>query len=234
MPSAIGFSVAGTVFSESLLTVAPRIVEDARLFLLPGDGPQASVRNWTGRANASVIGTPSYHDGYAGVNGANGFEGADPASSGAFTYLTVQTGNNVATGNLGLIGRWRDGEAQDLLYSFGTTAIALAIDGAQRHALTLPGPRTEMRFLGARYDGASAKLWASEGGALISSQAAYAGTGAVKAPLRVGGTSFQAGATANSDTRAAIAWDRAISDQEVTACYEYLRALIASRGGSVE
>lgn len=237
MNTALGYKVSGEVFTNELIPAQPEIIRDARVFQLFGVDMLTSVKNWTGRANMSVIGSPVYSPGHASLDGNDGFESADAASNGAFTYLAVSTGNIGSTANLGIIGRWQSGAAQDMLYYYNNNSVAVAVDGALRASRVIPGTIPALKFvsrlMGGRFNGTTARALYSDAGVISFTDAAYAGGAAASAKLRVGATGFPTSATPNADVTAAIAWNKAISDQEIEACYRYLKGLITSRGGSV-
>jgi hypothetical protein len=238
MATALGFKVDGDVFDVSLLPAQPAVVREARVFQLLGTDMLSSVKNWTGNANTSVVGSPVYSAGYAGLDGLDGFQSADPAGNGEFTYLAISTGNNVSTGNLGIMGRWQSGSNQDLLYFFNNNSVAVGIDGLLRSSIlipgTLPAAKLLFRLMGARYDGATARALLSDAGVITHSDAAYVGGASTSAPLRIGATNFPNSAGGNVDVAAAIGWNYALTDQEIEDVYTYLKGLITARGGFVE
>lgn len=238
MATALGFKVDGDVFDVSLLPAQPAVVREARVFQLLGTDMLSSVKNWTGNANTAEIGTPIYEDGYATISSSSGFESADPAGNGHFTYLVVSTGNIGATVNLGLMGRWQSGAAQDLLYFFNNNSVAAGVDGALRVSRVIPGTVPALKFvsrlMGARYDGATARALYSDAGVISFTDAAYVGGAATSAKLRIGATNLPVSTgTSVADVTAAVGWDYAITDQEIEDVYTYLKGLIAARGGIV-
>lgn len=237
MATALGFKVDGDVFDVSLLPAQPAVVREARVFQLLGVDMLSSVKNWTGRANTAVIGAPTYSANYAVIDETDGFESADPAANGHFTHLVVSTGNIGSTVNLGLMGRWQTGAAQDMVYFINNNSVAVAVDGALRSSRVIPGTAPALKFvfrlMGGRYNGSTARALFSDAGAISFTDAAYVGGSATTAKLRIGATNFPGSGAAFMHMTAAISWNYALTDQEIEDVYTYLKGIITARGGSV-
>lgn len=232
---AIGIRLPGAVFNNPVLTLPPPIVADASLFILPGvDGP-TSILNWPrdGAAAATVLDTPAYEAASATLGTTDGFLAPGGAGNGAFSYAMIATGNIQSTASLGLMGRWLTGTSQDLLYHRANTDLTLAVDGSQRVTMTWPGSKTAFRFVAGTYDGATAKIFASDGASLDTASASFAGGVAASAAIRVGGTGFASSGSPTFKCAAALAWTTAISDANIEAVWEYLADLMAKRGITV-
>lgn len=233
---AIGLRLPNFLFTGHLGSVAPAIVSEAELFILPRLNIAQSVRNWV-TSDAEVLieqGVPAYSSDYVTLGNTAGFESPEVAGNGNFTYMMISTGNATTTSNMGLMGRWQSGDvSQDMLYHLGNTDIAVAVDGALRAQVPLPGLKTNFHVVAARYDGATAKVWASDGTMLNTASAAYVGGAAGAKKIRVGATAFPGTGTPSFRCAAALAWSDAITDQDVVDVANYLRSLMAISGVAV-
>ncbi|ARR52048.1 hypothetical protein HY78_00520 [Rhizorhabdus wittichii DC-6] len=193
--------------------------------LFGGSEAESKVNIKTG-ANATLIGAPTYGDGYADVGGTVGFDSGIVSSSNAWTHCVVTT---IGSGNGLYMGCQNSGDADNAIGRFNTSVYPF-IAGSTRGGGTPYASATGFNFLAASHNGATAKIHAASAGAITTVSAAW-GASAVTASLRVGGH-IGSGTTANR-VAAAMSFNRVLSDAEVLTVHDYLKFLCEQRGVAV-
>lgn len=213
--------IAGATFTKSINILAPEEIALAKAFYLLGGSAADSVKNLAGdKAPATIVGAPSYYEGYAALSNVNGLSSAKVGNS-PFTHIAVVTRG---TGNVSYCGHWAAGVGQDLLGV--QTNLSVAVDGSWRANLSTAPGASGFHFVAGSHNGTQAKVHLGGAGSLTTVSSSYAGGELRTAEFRVGGSGFDA---ATWNCAAAMTFDTALTDAQVLAFYAYLKKLLAIR-----
>lgn len=221
----VSIRIADASFTKRVSMVPPHWADCAALLLF-GTDEASSKRNLKTGLDASLVGTPTYGDGYAGVGGTAGFDAGIISTSNAWTHCVVST---VGSGNGLYMGNWNSGDTDNGVGRFNTSVYPY-VSGATRGTGTPYASGTGFNFMAASHNGTTAKVHAASAG-IITTVSAAIGAVAVTASLRVGGL-LGSGTTANQ-VAAAMSFNKVLTDAEVLEVHDYLKFMCAQRGIAV-
>lgn len=218
--------IAGATFTKYAAQVIPHYAL-LKMFLLLGTSDALSKRNYVGsKADATVMGTPSYATGYATLStGANGFEAPMSAGKTPFTHMAVVELLSTTSG--GYCGQWQGANTANLLYR-NADNLNLAVESNPRAVVALSA--ANFNFIAGSHDGATANVYVGSGGTLTKVSAAYAGTTDKSSKFRIGNNGYGSG---TFKAAAVMTAEAVLSDAEILDEYTYLRQLLATRGVTV-
>jgi len=220
----ISIKLTDATFDNFLFTVPP-CLSRAKVFLLPGTDQASSVTNYADLGvPATVIGTPTYGEGYAALTSqSNGFQCGSSRSS-PFTHVLV-----VAYASTGLCGNWTSASATlqpNLVGNSGGT-VRVYVDGAQR-ASQVRAEDSSFAFIAASHDNTTAKIYHRATGGMVTTSGAYGAVGDSPTPFRVGGTGYPDPTVFH--VAASLSFDSALTAGEIAELYDYLKYVVAQRG----
>lgn len=222
---AVSIRIADASFTKRVSMVPPHWADCAVLMLFGGT-EASSKRNLKTGLDASLVGTPTYGDGYADVGGTTGFDAGIVNTSNVWTHCVVTT---IGRGNGLYMGNWNSGDTDNGVGRFNTSVYPY-VSGTTRGTGTPYASATGFNFLAANHNGTTAKVFAASNGVIATASGAI-GAAAVTASLRVGAL-LGSGTTANQ-VAAAMSFNKVLSDAEVLEVHDYLKFMCAQRGIAV-
>lgn len=220
--------IADAAFTK-YLAVAPYI-DLAKAFYVYGGNQAASVKNYANPAKpATVLGAPTYSDGYASLTGAaNGFNSGIIFAS-PCTHIAVATLNS--DGGAGAYcGSWGNPTTNGAMLARNGVDLGLFIDANSR--ANVADLTAGFHLIAGSHDGTTAKVYNHDGTTLTSASAAYTGGTVSTSPFKVGGLGYGGPGTFNC--AAAMTFDSVLSAGQITEIYDYLKELLAGRGVAVQ
>lgn len=229
----ISIVVPGATFTKfSRITKLPFIDDVTGYFLLGGSAAESLKNRAIGATGApALVGAPSFDSaGYGTLSYSNGidvgFKHGRP-----YTHLVIA---RRGTGDNGLIGAWTPGGnpsgSLNLLFVQGGL-LTHAVDGTSRGGSFSVAALAGFHLFAATYDGATSRVYAHNGTSLLSGFGPYVSSAPQPTTNpRIGASTYGAG---NFDVAAAVLNDRAMSAEEITELYNYLKPYLATRGVTV-
>ena len=213
--------IADAAFTKTIGTAIP-YVDLAEMILLLGGDETLSTKNYAGtKTPALKIGTPVYAQNYVTLSQTDGFESADAAIGGNFTFIGVVAHHS---GVGAYFGRWISGSTTASLVYRSVNTLSVAVNNSKRVELGTSG--NDFKFVAGSYDGSAAKVYVGNAGSLGMMSGAYA--------VPAGSQKFRVGASLfNSSTFKAAAvgvFNSALSDAQVTDLYLAFKKSLLSRG----
>lgn len=217
----VSIQIADATFTKSVSRMAP-FASLATLLAFFGDTEAESKINYLGdKAPLTLIGTPTYGDGFAGVTPSTGFQSNIVSASNSWTHCVVAT---VGTGNNIYMGNWLTGDTDAGVGRFNTSVYPY-VGGTTRGTGTRYASALGFNFMAASHNGTTAKVHAANAG-VVTTVSGASGATTVTAPLRVGGS----GSGASYNVAAAMSFDTVLSDADVLTVHDYLKYMLAKRG----
>lgn len=218
--------ISGATFTKYAAQVVPHY-DLLKMFLLLGTSDALSKRNFVGaKADATVMGTPSYATGYATLStGANGFEGPMAAGDTPFTHMAVVELMSTASGSY--CGQWEGSNTANLLYR-NSGNLNLAVESSPRAVVAMSA--AGFNFIAGSHDGTTANVYVGSAGSLTKVSATYSGTTLKSSKFRIGNNGYGSG---TFKAAAVMTAEAALSDAQILAEYAYLKILLATRGVTV-
>jgi hypothetical protein len=222
---AVSIKISDASFTK-IVSKIPPLWSDCAALMLFGTSEALSKKNLKTNTDATLVGVPTYGDGFANVGGTFGFDTGIVNTSNAWTHCVVTT---VGAGNGQFAGNWNSGDTDNCVGRFNLNIYPYVI-GTTRGTGTPYASATGFNFLAASHNGTTAKVHAASAGVITTVSAAI-GAAVVTASLRVGGL-IGSGVTTNS-VAAMMSFNKTLSDAEVLTVHDYLKFLCGQRGIAV-
>ena len=202
----VSIQVADASFTKKV-SILPPYWDDCVALMFFGGTEAESKKNHKTGGNATLVGTPTYSDGYASVGGTAGFDTGIVNTSNSWTHCVVAT---VGTGNGLYAGNWNSGDTDNGITRL-STKIYPAINAGPRTTGVEYASASGFNFMAAGHDGTTASGFTANEGVISKITDAF-GPATVTASLRAGGL-FGSGTTANN-IAAMMSFNKALSDVE--------------------
>lgn len=215
--------IIDATFTKSVSRIPPYASLATLLSFFGGTEADSKVNYLGDKAPLTLIGAPTYGDGFANVGGSVGFETGIVSASNSWTHCVVTT---AGAGNGIYMGNWTPGDTDAAIGRFNTSVYPY-LANSTRGTGTPYSSGSGFNFLAASHNGTTAKVHAASAGVVTTVSAAYTGV-TVTAALRIGGA-IGSGTTTNS-VAAAMSFNTVLSDAQVLEVHDYLKYMLARRG----
>jgi hypothetical protein len=220
----LALKIPGASFSKYAARVKMPLLDIANTYYLFGADADASRTNLVpGAANplGTVIGAPTFHDGYAAFTSANGINALTTGGS-PFTHIGVL---RMTAGGWGF-GNWSAGG--NFLYGATDGLIKVAVAGNIRTTLG-SGPILGQGFqlVAGTYDGTTAVAYVFNNDILTTAAAAFVEGATTNYALKFGGHEYS---THSFDMAAGLSFPTALTQSQIEEVYDYLKQLLPTRG----